>query len=947
MSQYLLSFAKDHLDHKSDAYLALLWCLYKANQDKGRYSEHIKTYLDKSADDLLDKNYQLIASRFKRVLDTKSELDWVAPSGLKPLAFLQVKNFRGFGELSSDDKGSFLRFSKVKNIFYAPNGGGKSSLCEALEYGTTGHIKEADRRKTKVKNYIARGESKMSLSLMGRDKLPISRNLTWTSCFIDHNRLHEFSLLGSKDTGSPESDVIATLFGLGELQDVVARFVKPASFNLDLFLRQDQKQAMINIDKNKANLIEERRSLTQKILELNDNVCAQLNLSTDQLDAVREKFLRLTKLIELKIRRAEQLKLANTPTIISMAQIRRAGGIASRLLRIKSRIESAFLENVAGVNYRAIYEALVAIESTIEGDVCPACSTPLSNVTENPFVKARRELQALGMLEQLKNAQQRNVQRIVKLAVHISTVLAGLDTYSRLGVSCSLRMDGLKLADADFQIATDRPKSAEQVLHHFTQLLIVDSEGLATYHNACLLKNKEIEERDAQIKRLDEEVINLKKTEDAIRGLFTDKKALLRDKVSMGKKISELLVQQAEYQKLEASNTQFNSFIKQLQLEYGNLYRDLLDFKLSLESVRITGIEKKATDYYKKINEHDDEHERIEAINFIKIGESYRIKLSDNLGKYHDAFSILSEGHLRALGLSLLLAMAEKNNFPLIVFDDVVNAIDSDHRSNIIDLLFTDPYLRRTQMVITTHDRLFWERFCIIAERHPQADQHSSSVISYTNKGIVIIDYEGGFQAKVNQALAMYDVRQALIYCRIWFESMVVEFCLDNSVSITAEFSKSSLKKNIYLQISLEKTFSLVEPHIRYDLTHFNLIKKDLVNWSGQNQEHHAFDEASLNFVHSKTSNEVIRIYDAIRLLECQLFPTKKKASCLSQLEEVEEKISQLTRQIETLTRAPDDVQQNAHQRLALLNKRKDELNQELLYIEACVAGISELNLTH
>lgn len=940
MSQYLLSFARGHLDGKSDAYLALLWCLYKANQSKGRYSEHIKAHLTTTADELLETNYQLIALRFKRVLDARPELDWVAPSGLSPLAYLQVKNFRGFGELASDDKGSYLRFSKTKNIFYAPNGGGKSSLCEALEYGTTGHIKEADRRKTKVRQYIARGAAKMSLSLVGKDKAPVTRSLTWASCFIDRNRLQEFSLLGSKDTGSPESDVIATLFGLEELQEVVARFVKPENFSLNSFLRQDQTQSLTNITRDRAALIEGRRSLTEKIIELNNQVCGHLGLSTAQQDAVRIRFSRLTKLVELKIRKAERLKLAEAPTITLMPQIRRAGRIASRLLGRKSKIEAAFLDNAAAVNYRAVYEALVAIESTSEDDVCPACSTPLVSVTVNPFEKARRELQSLGKLEQLKNAKQRNDQRIAQLAAKISTALAGVETNMRLGVTCSLSLGELQMAIANFQTATDRAKAAARVLHHFTQLLVVDSAGVETYLKACRLRYDQVKQADVQVKCLEEQASRLKKMEEAIQTLVNDKIVRQRDHTALGKKISDLMLQRADLRDQEAGNTLFNTFINKLQLEYGNLYRDLLDYKLSLERERITGIEGKAADYYKAINDHDDEHERIEAIRFEKTGDGYRIKISNADGTSLDAFSILSEGHLRALGLSLLLAMAEKNKFPLIVFDDVVNAIDSDHRSNIIDLFFTDSYLRRIQMVVTTHDRLFWERFCIIAERHPQADQHSSSVLSCTNKGIVIVDYAGGFQAKVNEALAVYDVRQALIYCRIWFESMVVEYCLDNSVSITAEFNKSNLKKNIYLQISLEKTFALVEPHIAYDLTHFNLIKKDLVNWGGQNQEHHAFDEDSLNFVHSKTSNEVIKIYDAIRLLECQLFSAKKQASCVSQLQDVNEKIGICIGKIENLTKAPAEVQLAAQQRLTLLRKCEDELTQELAYVEACLAAM-------
>src|SRR5699024_1824591 len=125
---------------------------------------------------------------------------------------------------------------------------------------------------------------------------------------------------------------------------------------------------------------------------------------------------------------------------------------------------------------------------------------------------------------------------------------------------------------------------------------------------------------------------------------------------------------------------------------------------------------------------------------------------------------------------------------------------------------------------------------------------------------------------------------------------------------ITAQFGKSQLKKNIYLQISLETTFALVEPRFAYDSTHFNLIKRDLVNWGGQNQEHHAFDEGSLNFVHSKTSKEVVRIYDAIRLLECQLFPAKKQVSCKNLLDDLAVKIAAGLEKVGKLDKAPLEV---------------------------------------
>ncbi|WP_426171939.1 ATP-binding protein [Pseudoduganella sp. R-34] len=387
MSQYLLSFAKENLADKSDAYLALLWCMYKGRQDKGRYSDHIKVHLNSANSDLVKTNYQRIAARFKRILNARPELDWVAPAGLRPLATLQVKNFRGFGTFGPDDKGSLLHFSKIKNIFYAPNGGGKSSLCEALEYGTTGHIKEADRRKTKVKQYIARGAGKVELTLMGTDRKRVQANLTWSSCFIDRNRLQEFSLLGSKDTNSAEGDVIATLFGLEEFQEVISRFVKPESFNLAPHRRPSQNDAVQALDSNRNTLREQRRRHRDNVALINKDVCARLGLETDQQFAVRVRHARLARLAELKLRNAERLKAATVPFTAPMSQIVCTIRIASRLLRRKVKVDEAFMQNVVAVNYRAVYQALQVIEHNSADEYCPACSTPLDRVVENPLRK--------------------------------------------------------------------------------------------------------------------------------------------------------------------------------------------------------------------------------------------------------------------------------------------------------------------------------------------------------------------------------------------------------------------------------------------------------------------------------------------------------------------------------------------------------------------------------
>ncbi|WP_236194832.1 ATP-binding protein [Pseudomonas glycinae] len=939
MSQYLLSFARENLEDKPDAYLALLWCIYKGNGSKGRYSDHIKSHLSAASERLLSTDYQKLARRIRSILDGKPELDWVAPSGLTPLASLQVKNFRGFGDLGRDDKGTLLRFSKSKNIYYAPNGGGKSSLCEALEFGTTGHIKEADRRKTKIRAYVARGSAKTILNLTGTNKSNVVKSITWSSCFIDRNRLQEFSLLGSKDTGSAEGDVLATLFGLEEFQEVISRFVRPESFNLNTYLRPDNTVGMAALTQRRGALIETRRALFETVDALNSRVCQTLGLASEHLHAVKARFARLEKLRELKVNAAEKLKSSELPVQFSLKQLDRAASVSTRLLERKAKIDTALLRDASALNFRAVFEAIHAIEHADTGDTCPACATPLRIVTENPFDKARRELQALNGLTRLQEADRQNKGRIIQLANRISAGVLGVDSNTRRGVPCTLWLEDIRAAAAAFQNSTVRTDEAVLVLKSFSQLMADSEEELGRYVSACDRKFAEVSGSDAVVAKLDAEVKAIKLTEESLRLLFDEKRIAQRDLAPTGAQMADLARQRSELVASNADNVRFNSFIQSLKTEYANLHHDLISYKLSLERSRLSGIEAKAAEYYKAINNHDDEHERIDTLYFEKADDSYRIKISNTVGTSIDAFSILSEGHLRALGLSLLLAVAEKNKFPLIVFDDVVNAIDSDHRSNIIDLIFSDPYLCSTQMVVTTHDRLFWERFCIIADRHRQADQHASSVMSYTNKGIVLVDHAGGFQEKVYRALAMFDIRQALVYCRIWFESMVLEYCVESGLSVTARFGKSQVKQNTYLQLSLEDTFRLVEQRISYDLTHFGLIKSDLVNWRGQNQEHHAFDEGSLNFVHSKTSKEVVRIYDALRLLQCQLFPGAKKDSGEKLLISLNQRIERGIRKIAGLGGAPPDVQQQHGRLLQELRDLAAEATQELQYIEQCIAA--------
>ena len=305
-------------------------------------------------------------------------------------------------------------------------------------------------------------------------------------------------------------------------------------------------------------------------------------------------------------------------------------------------------------------------------------------------------------------------------------------------------MDALEAVLAEFHTSTDRSTVAASVLNAFIALCSDSTAQIEAYLRVCERKRREVDQAEVQAARLDELIELLKKVDESLKRQFDIKTRAETEFKTANNRMLAFMGQRTVLLNESVDNSHYNQLLKDLEVEYRTLYGDLLGYKLELEKARITGIEAKAAEYYRAINNHDDDHEQIVTLAFEKLTESYRIKITNVDGSLLDAFAVLSEGHLRALGLSILLAMAEKNNFPLIVFDDVVNAIDTDHRSNIIDLFFNDTYLRRIQMVVTTHDRLFWERFCIIADRHPQCDQHANHVLKDGDKMEVISPVTGG-----------------------------------------------------------------------------------------------------------------------------------------------------------------------------------------------------------
>lgn len=109
-------------------------------------------------------------------------------------------------------------------------------------------------------------------------------------------------------------------------------------------------------------------------------------------------------------------------------------------------------------------------------------------------------------------------------------------------------------------------------------------------------------------------------------------------------------------------------------------------------------------EFYNFINKDDNRFELIEKLELpSNAGDRIKIFFQDNPEFELDAMKILSEGHTRCLGLSILLAKVVHDKLPFIIFDDIVNAIDHDHRGRIRELLFDNLIINEKQIIITSH----------------------------------------------------------------------------------------------------------------------------------------------------------------------------------------------------------------------------------------------------
>lgn len=614
-----------------------------------------------------------------------AELPWTR------LKKLTIGPFRGFRREEEFD----LSHNIV--LFQGPNGSGKSSLCEALEFALLGYVEEASAKRIEdlgqYFNNIHEGSyvAPQLLACGGADGVPVTPNAELLRfAIVEKNRIEGFARLAARPPAQAGT-LIATLFGLDGFNNFVGNFTA----SLDNQLR---------LDTPKQNTLTLRRTALEAARQKVDgNAEAQVAFDTEQAQLANgfeegltyELLLRHLgmdgqegRLQEVNAVLQEQIPAQSGLAVASFAALRKR--IRKKLAEV-AKIQTDLDARAGEVSFLALYRAVAPLAAE-SPDKCPACDTPLADVVRDPFVRARDGLVLLADLAELEATKTRLGQECNQLSSQLHGKV--------VAVHANAPMDGGELEPLVQWVEQAQPAEAW-------------SEGLLTKASwkALLAKVRSLEEGDAEIRARQARRVPLREEQQVLEAI---KEQIDELRLRRSMHDQQVVTEQAKIDGFDEANAVLIAeaateaaavtFEKRIQDGYAPFLDSLKRYRDGLPEGLMADLSETARDLYNKFNLEDHELDKLEVLDLPKRGgERIRVRFSGNRERLHDALNVLSEGHLRCLGLAIVLAKNIKLGLPLLVFDDAVNAIDHDHRKGIRDTLFGDERLNGKQIIITCH----------------------------------------------------------------------------------------------------------------------------------------------------------------------------------------------------------------------------------------------------
>jgi len=613
---------------------------------------------------------------------------------------LEVGPFRGFMRQETFD------LSHDITLVYGANGTGKSSFCEALEVAMLGSISEAQAKRVDQRTYCNNARLRRHvapvLSSRAEDQPQAVQpdEAEYRFCFIEKNRLDDFARIAARTPGD-QRQLIATLFGVDQFSEFVRGF-NPL-LDQDLMLTGVQAAQLAQRRVQLANSEQTIAAYPQKIaaVEALEQALAQRMWPGATYQACVDWLLG-TPQQQGRLPYVQAQLDANPPAIYEVTQAR-LQALLAEAYRIQGlwRASSGQLAARAGeVSYAKLYEAVLALADG--ATACPACGTALAAVAQDPFAKARAGLEQLAQLAAL---QQQETGHRTQLSEAVRVLWEEMRRVVTAGaVACPAESQGAGLPLLP-------PTAAGNWLGAW-----VDGDRRAW--NALLRIAEIIEGVDAQAREvhaqrgaLAQERDGLQQHQLEVQRLRTLRGAADQDLATARQTVAQFDEANRELIEVVAAEVAVVAHHQRVKVAYDGFLPEIQAYLAALPGVLLQGLGEQARQLYNAFNRADPPGDLLHAL-WLPVAENGKIEVefAGEPGVRYDALIVFSEGHIKCLGLAILLAKNIAQGCPVVIFDDVVNAIDDDHRDGIWRTFFEDGLLDGKQVILTSHAEEFLHR---------------------------------------------------------------------------------------------------------------------------------------------------------------------------------------------------------------------------------------------
>lgn len=624
------------------------------------------------------------------------------------LRHLTLGPFRGFRTPEPFD------LTKQIILFYGPNGSGKTSICEALEFALLGDVEEAGTKRIAARTYLANFHDRRftppvlkATDLRQREVDVIANPNTYRFCFIEKNRIDAFSRIAARPNAQ-RAELIATLFGMDQFNEFVNHFNE--SIDGQLILLRDQL-AVLN---------SRRNALTADRTTVEGELASQQALTLEESELAQEysdgtTYEALKRLIGSadspgRLHELDAILEQVPPTVVGVTPqglleaVERAHSVREEL---NAKVAELHTKSEM-VSFQALYKSVLSLKKVV-GDRCPACETPLrgeSHVTKDPYEKATdglRELEALGILQEQQRAVQEKLDQASRELHQILNSITGFIS-ARGEEETQIGRYLLNLPDeptgywwSDMPLDTPEGQGTAPLIRDLTRV----AERIAEQDAESLNAQQERQPQIAERRRLNDFQVRMQ-TQDLKRRQQEDNIEAAKERIrTFNDTNADLIASVAQ----EAIDIERDMPLKAI---YDQFLAELRTYRGQLPGQLMEGLNNEAMGLYNEFNRNDRDEDKLSAL-YLPLTSDGKIEISF-CGKPDiraDALQILSEGHIRCLGLAILMAKAKSISCPVIIFDDAINAIDHDHRGGIRETIFEREHFAQTQLIVTCHSNEF------------------------------------------------------------------------------------------------------------------------------------------------------------------------------------------------------------------------------------------------